>query len=146
MWQCDTCVKHLPKFVMRIIYKSAVVNKKHWGLPAGFCQIKAPSTFINVSIVILLLFCKKKKKKWDHNNDNNYPTTAVLIHLLQHSPIVFELGSVIYSNVLKEVSSTQQGCIYLYSKKYSTCLIQEGGLKNIILHFTCNFTNLLILS
>ncbi len=28
MWQCDTCNKHLPKFVMRIIYKSAVVNKK----------------------------------------------------------------------------------------------------------------------
>ncbi len=28
MWQCDTCIKHLPKFVMRIIYKSAVVNKK----------------------------------------------------------------------------------------------------------------------
>ncbi len=40
---------------------------------------------------------------------------------------MFKLGSVIYSNVLKGVSS-QQGCIYLYRKK--TCLIQEGGLKN----------------
>jgi len=31
---------------------------------------------------------------------------------------VFKLGSVIFSNVLKEVSSAQQGCIYLYRKKY----------------------------
>ncbi len=31
---------------------------------------------------------------------------------------VFKLGSVIYSNDLKEVSSAQQVCIYLYSKKY----------------------------
>ncbi len=30
---------------------------------------------------------------------------------------MYKLGSVIYSNVLKEVSS-QQGCIYLYRKKY----------------------------
>ncbi len=27
MWQCDTCDKHLPKFVMRIIYKSAVTQQ-----------------------------------------------------------------------------------------------------------------------
>ncbi len=25
MWQCDTCVKHLPKFIMRIIYKFAEI-------------------------------------------------------------------------------------------------------------------------
>ncbi len=31
---------------------------------------------------------------------------------------MFKLGSVIFSNVLKEVSSAQQGCIYLYRKKY----------------------------
>ncbi len=41
---------------------------------------------------------------------------------------VFKLGSVIYSNVLKAVSSAQKGCIYLYRK--NTCLIQEGGPKN----------------
>ncbi len=30
---------HLPKLVMRIIYKFAAVNKKkRWGLPASFCQ------------------------------------------------------------------------------------------------------------
>ncbi len=31
---------------------------------------------------------------------------------------MFKLGSVIFYNVLKEVSSAQQGCIYLYRKKY----------------------------
>ncbi len=31
---------------------------------------------------------------------------------------MFKLRSVIYCNVLKEVSSAQQSCIYLYSKKY----------------------------
>ncbi len=56
--------------------------------------------------------------------------------------IVFKLGSVIYSNVLKEVSSAQRGCIYLYSK--NTCLIQEGGLK--IGQKKYYFNNLLILS
>ncbi len=41
MWQCDTCNKHFPKFLMRIIYKYAVDNKKkHWDLPGGFCQNK----------------------------------------------------------------------------------------------------------
>ncbi len=45
----------------------------------------------------------------------NYPTTALYIYYNIHT--VFKLGSVIYSNVLKEVSSAQQGCIYLYSKK-----------------------------
>ncbi len=39
---------------------------------------------------------------------------------------VYKLGSVIYSDVLKEVSS-QQSCIYLFRKK--TWLIQEGGQK-----------------
>ncbi len=29
---------------------------------------------------------------------------------------MFKLGSVIFSNALKEVSSAQQGCIYLYKK------------------------------
>ncbi len=33
-------------------------------------------------------------------------------------------NNLICNNVLKEVSSAQQGCIYLYR-----CLIQEGGLK-----------------
>ncbi len=33
---CDTCDKHLSKIVMRISYKSAVVNKKkHWDLPSS---------------------------------------------------------------------------------------------------------------
>ncbi len=31
---------------------------------------------------------------------------------------VFKLGSVIFSNVLKEVSSAQQDCVYLYRNKY----------------------------
>ncbi len=62
-YQADMCKKYLPKFIMRIIYKSAVVNKKkHWGLPVGFRQNKSWEkaripTFINVSIVILMLFC-----------------------------------------------------------------------------------------
>ncbi len=51
--------------------------------------------------------------------------TALYIYYNIHT--VFKLWSVIYSNVLKEVSSAQKGCIYLYSK--ITCLIQEGGLK-----------------
>ncbi len=42
---------------------------------------------------------------------------------------VFKSGSVIYSNVLKEVSS-QQSCIYLFIQ-INACLIQEGGLKKI---------------
>ncbi len=66
MWQCDTCVKHIPKFIMRIIYKSVVNKKQHWDLPAGFCLNKSwekatnPSTFINVRIANLLLFCRVK--------------------------------------------------------------------------------------
>ncbi len=121
MCQCDSCDKHLPKLV-RIIYKSAVKKKKSTEVfLRDSAKIKAPSTFINVSIVILMLFCKIKQ------DNNNYPTTALLMNLYNiHT--VFKLGSVIYSNVLKEVSS-QQGCIYLYRK--NTCLIQEGGLKNV---------------
>ncbi len=48
---------------------------------------------------------------------------------------VFKLGSVIYSNVLKEFNVAQQGCIYLYRK--NTCLIQEGGPKNSFVGIEC---------
>ncbi len=57
------------------------------------------------------------------------------LHLLLHSHIVFKLGSLIYSNVLREVSSVQQGCIYLYSKQHMSC-------SKILAYFS----NLLILS
>ncbi len=41
-WQCDTCVKHLPKFVMRIILNICMLlsTKRSTDLPAGFCQNK----------------------------------------------------------------------------------------------------------
>ncbi len=79
---------------MKIIYKSAV-NKKHRGPPAGFRQNKTPSTFRNVIIVILLLISKIKQKP-----KTIIIITAILIHVLQHSHIVFKLGSVVFSNVL----------------------------------------------
>ncbi len=44
--------------------------------------------------------------------------TLQQLYIYYNSHIVFKLGSVIYSNVLKEVSSAQKGCIYLYRKKY----------------------------
>ncbi len=41
---------------------------------------------------------------------------------------MFKLGSVIFSNVLKEVSSAQEAAFICTEK--NTSLIQEGGLKN----------------
>lgn len=45
MWQCDSCDKHLPKFVIRIINKSAYccqkLKKKHCDHPVGFFQNKS---------------------------------------------------------------------------------------------------------
>jgi len=43
-------------------------------------KIKAPSSFINVNIVIKR--CSVKLNKDNNNDNNNYPTTAILIHLL----------------------------------------------------------------
>ncbi len=67
-WQCDTCDKHLPKFVMRYIWEISAcccqqteAMRSSWFLHISD-KIKAPSTFINVIIVILLLFCKIKNK------------------------------------------------------------------------------------
>ncbi len=53
----NTCDKHLPKFVMRIIYKSAVVNKRSTKIFLWVsAKIKAEKKQKrNVSIVILLL-------------------------------------------------------------------------------------------
>ncbi len=69
VWQCDTCDKHLPKFVMRYIWEISAcccqqteALMSSWFLPIC-AKIKAPSTFRNVSIVILHLFCKKIKIK-----------------------------------------------------------------------------------
>ncbi len=66
VWQCDTCDRHLPKFVMRYIWEISAcccqqtgALRSSWFLPIS-AKIKAPSTFRNVSIVILLLFCKIK--------------------------------------------------------------------------------------
>ncbi len=55
--------------------------------------------------------------------------------------IVFKLGSVIFSIVLKEVSSAQQGCIYLYRKKYKPD--SRRGVSKMAK--TYYFTNLLML-
>ncbi len=45
--------------------------------------------------------------------------TLQQLYIYYNIHTVFKLGSVIYSsNVLKEVSSAQKGCIYLYRKKY----------------------------
>ncbi len=46
------------------------------------------------------------------------PTHFNISGYASDSHIVFKLGSVIYSNVLKEVSSAQKVCIYLYRRKY----------------------------
>ncbi len=43
--------------------------------------------------------------------------TLQQLYIYYNIHTVFKLGSVIYSNVLKEVSSAQKGCIYLYRKK-----------------------------
>ncbi len=76
-WPVNRCIsnKHLPKFAMRIIYKSAVVSTGVFLRVSAKIKAKkrTPSTFINV-IVILLLFCKIKK--------TIMITTAPLIHLL----------------------------------------------------------------
>ncbi len=45
---------------------------------------------------------------------------------------MFKLGSVIYSNVLKEVSS-QQGCIYLYREKYMPDSRRGSQCQNVLL-------------
>ncbi len=55
---------------------------------------------------------------------------------------VFKLGFVIYCNVLKEVSSAQQGCIYLYRKKIHAWF-KKGVSKMAKKYY---FSNLLILS
>ncbi len=44
--------------------------------------------------------------------------TLQQLYIYYNIHTVFKLGSVIYSNVLNEVSSAQKGCIYLYRKKY----------------------------
>ncbi len=53
---------------------------------------------------------------------------------------MFKLGSVYFLMFLKEVSSSQQGCIYCTRK--NTSLIQERGSKK---GQKCYFTNLFIL-
>ncbi len=65
VWQCDTCDKHLPKFVTRYIWEISAcccqqteAMRSSWFLHIS-AKIKAPSTFINVSIIILS-FCKIK--------------------------------------------------------------------------------------
>ncbi len=52
---------------------------------------------------------------------------------------MFKLGSVILSNVLKDVSSAQEAAFICTEK--NTSLIQEGGLKKGQKY---NFTNLFI--
>ncbi len=44
--------------------------------------------------------------------------TLQQLYIYYNIHTVFKLGSVIYSNALKEVSSAQKGCIYLYRKEY----------------------------
>ncbi len=54
----DTCDKHLPKFIMRIFINLLLsTNTSTEVLLRLYVKIKAPSAFINVSIVILPLFC-----------------------------------------------------------------------------------------
>ncbi len=67
--------------------------------------------------------------------------TLQQLYIYYNIHTVFKLGSVIYSNVLKEVSSAQKGCIYLYRKKYmpDSRRGSQKWPKNI-------FSNLLILS
>ncbi len=67
--------------------------------------------------------------------------TLQQLYIYYNIHTVFKLGSVIYSNVLKEVSSAQKGCIYLYRKKDmpDSRWGSQNWPKNI-------FSNLLILS
>ncbi len=54
---------------------------------------------------------------------------------------MFKLGSVIFYNVLKELYSAQQGCIYLYSKKYMPDSRRESkkmAQKILLIHFKLN--------
>ncbi len=103
VWQCDTCDKHLPKFVMRYIWEISACCCQQKALRSSCvfsAKIKAPSIFINVCIVILLLFCKIKYK--DNNNDNNnYPTTAVFNAFTITFTNSVQIGICNISNVLK---------------------------------------------
>ncbi len=67
--------------------------------------------------------------------------TLQQLYIYYNINTVFKLGSVIYSNILKAVSSAQKGCIYLYRKKYMPDSRRgpKNGQKNI------NFSYLLIL-
>ncbi len=67
--------------------------------------------------------------------------TLQQLYIYYNIHTVFKLGSVMYSNVLKEVSSAQKGCSYLYRKKYmpDSRRRSQKWPKNI-------FSNLLILS
>ncbi len=67
--------------------------------------------------------------------------TLQQLYIYYNIHTVFKLGSVIYSNILKAVSSAQKGCIYLYRKKIHAWF-KKGSQKwpkNI------NFSYLLIL-
>uniref|UniRef100_A0A672JST9 Myeloid leukemia factor 2 n=1 Tax=Sinocyclocheilus grahami TaxID=75366 RepID=A0A672JST9_SINGR len=55
-----------------------------------------------------------------------FPFTPQIQH--PRTRLVFKLGSVIFSNVLKEFSSAQQGCVYLYIKKIQ-CTSRRGGIR-----------------
>ncbi len=85
--------------------------------------------------MVTSIFFLLSKSMWTSNclvtqiHQNIFCSSYINTFIITHSHIVFKLGSVIYSNVLKEVSS-QQGCIYLYRK--NTCLIQEGGPKSVL--------------
>ncbi len=45
--------------------------------------------------------------------------TLQQLYIYYNIHTVFKLGCVIYSNVLKEVSSAQKGCILFVQKKYN---------------------------
>ncbi len=67
--------------------------------------------------------------------------TLQQLYIYYNIHTVFKLGSVIYSNVLKEVSSAQKGCSYLYRKKYMPD--SRRGLKNGQKYY---FSNLLLIN
>ncbi len=77
--------------------------------------LKPRKAHISAQLLLLFLILFKECIKYD----SVVILGSITIQSLKiFSHIVFKLGSVIYSNVLREVSSVQQGCIYLYSKQH----------------------------
>ncbi len=89
MCQCDMCDKNLSKLI-RIIYKSAVNKKKHWGLPVGFCQNKSSINFLFQSVLYIKLASEDQK----HHKCINVVQTTPYSSVQNRQPIHEQINQI----------------------------------------------------